>query len=125
VNDGLKDRHRRAILDILRAHPGVDRAVLLGSRAMGTFTPASDVDICLYGDSLTLPDQARLAAKMEELTIPQRVDLLLHHAIEDQALLDHIAREGKVLFERDGGAGEWQLHEASHSIDAGTLMEGQ
>ncbi len=105
MNDGLKDRHRQAILDVLRAHPGVDRAVLFGSRAMGTFTPASDVDICLYGDSLTLTDQARLTARMEELTIPQRVDLLPHHAIEDQALLDHIAREGKVLFERDRGKG--------------------
>ena len=42
MNDGLKDRHRREVIDILAAHPGVEKAVLFGSRAMGTFTPESD-----------------------------------------------------------------------------------
>ncbi|MBI5526703.1 MAG: restriction endonuclease subunit S, partial [Deltaproteobacteria bacterium] len=109
MNDGLKAGHRRAILEILRAHPGVEKTVLFGSRAMGTFTPESDVDICLYGESLTLTDQGRLAVKIENLPIPQRVDLLLHRAIKDKALLDHIQREGKVLFERGGDKADvWQ-----------------
>ncbi len=100
MNDGLKDEHRSAILAVLRAHPGVERAVLFGSRAAGTFTPESDVDICLFGDSLTLTDQARLSTKMEELPLPQRVDLLLHDAIESDSLREHIRRHGRVLFER-------------------------
>ncbi|MBK8166602.1 MAG: restriction endonuclease subunit S [bacterium] len=106
--DGLRDEHRQAILDILSSHPGVDRAVLFGSRAMGTFTAESDVDICLYGESLTLTDHAKLAAKMEALPVPQRVDLLLHRAIEDRALLGHIRREGRVLFERRSMVSEWR-----------------
>ncbi len=98
--DGLKDEHQRAVLDVLRAHPGVDRAVLFGSRATGTFRPESDVDLCLYGDSLTLTDQARLAAAIEALPIPQRVDLLLHQTLQDAALRERIRRDGKVLFDR-------------------------
>ena len=122
MNDGLKDRHRRAIIDILAAHPGVERAVLFGSRAMGTFTAASDVDIALFGDSLTLDDQARLARKIDELTIPQRVDLLRYHTIKNKKLREHIRKHGVEWFRRDkpgktlsgggdggsGGENEWK-----------------
>lgn len=121
--DGLRDEHRQAILDILSNHPGVDKVVLFGSRAMGTFTTESDVDICLYGESLTLTDHAKLAAKMEALLVPQRVDLLLHHAIEDGALLDHIRREGRVLFERKHVASEWRettLGQVADFLSGGT-----
>ncbi|MGE4286109.1 MAG: nucleotidyltransferase domain-containing protein [Phycisphaerae bacterium] len=68
----------------------LDKAVLLGSRAMGSFTPASDVNIALYGDQLTLTDIASLAEKIDELTMPQRVDLLLHRTIRNKNLLKHI-----------------------------------
>ncbi|MFZ1731381.1 MAG: nucleotidyltransferase domain-containing protein [Bacteroidota bacterium] len=100
MNDGLSAIARRAIIDVLRTLPTLEKAVLFGSRAMGTFTPESDIDICLYGDTLTLTDQAGLAAKMEALPIPQRVDLLRYNTIRNQALLDHIHREGKLLYEK-------------------------
>ncbi len=61
MNDGLKNRYRRSIIQVLWAHSGVEMAVMFGSRAMGTFAPESDVDIALYGDSLALDDQAKLA----------------------------------------------------------------
>ena len=76
---------------------------------MGTFTTESDVDLCLYGDSLTLTDQATLSATMEELPIPQRVELVLHRAIKEDALLDHVRREGKVLFARGGSRGNSEV----------------
>jgi len=101
MNDGLKDKHRKAIIDILAAHPGVERAVLFGSRAMGTFATTSDVDIALFGDSLSLDDQARLARKIDELPIPQRVDLLRCHTIRDKKLLAHIRKHGVEWFRRD------------------------
>lgn len=100
MNDGLKASDRLAIIDILRSHQAIEKAVLFGSRAMGTFTPESDIDICLYGDTLTLTDQAGLAARMEALPIPQRVDLLRHRTIRNKDLLDHIHREGKLLYEK-------------------------
>jgi uncharacterized protein len=60
MNDGLKDAHRAIIIGILSANPRVERAVLFGSRATGAFVSGSDVDIALFGDALTLDDQAEL-----------------------------------------------------------------
>ncbi len=76
MTDGLKPAHRQAIIDALSANPKVERIVLFGSRATGTFTLTSDVDLALFGDDLTLSDQAALAEAVAELTVPQQVDLL-------------------------------------------------
>ena len=100
MSDGLKDSHRETILAILGAHPGVTGAVLFGSRAMGTFTPESDIDICLLGGTLTLTDQARLSARLEATTIPQKVGLVLHRHIDSKELLDHIRDHGQVLLDK-------------------------
>ena len=47
MTDGLKDAHREAIIAVLAANERVERAVLFGSRATGTNTVSSDVDIAL------------------------------------------------------------------------------
>ena len=98
--DGLKAEYRDTIIDILAANERVERAVLFGSRAMETFTPASDVDIALFGDRLTLTDQANLAAAIDELPMAQRVDLLLHKTVNNDALRKHIEQHGVEWYRR-------------------------
>jgi len=100
MKDGLKDKYRRAIIDILSANERVERVVLFGSRAMQTHTPASDVDLVLFGDRLILTDQTRMAAAIEALTMPQRVDLLLHKHIDNEKLKEHIKQHGITWFRR-------------------------
>ena len=90
VSEWLKEAHRAAIVDVLRACRRVERAVLFGSRAKKTLTLGSDMDIALFGKGQTISHQARLAAAMEELNVPQQVDLLLYDRIEYAALREQI-----------------------------------
>lgn len=94
MNDGLKDKYRLEIKKILCANPRVKRIVLFGSRAMGMHSTTSDVDIALFGEELTLDDLSKLASEIEDLDVPQRVDLLIRHRIESEELLEHIKRHG-------------------------------
>ena len=94
MTDGLKDKHRKSIVEILSSCGRVERVVLFGSRAMGTFTATSDVDIALFGDELTLTDHAEFAAAIDALSIPQQVDILLHKSIKNEKLLEHIKEHG-------------------------------
>lgn len=98
--DGLKDKHREAIIDILSANERVERGVLFGSRAMGTFTATSDIDIALSGDDLTLTDQASLIDAIRDLSVPQQVDILLHKSIKNENLLRHIRQHGVEWYSR-------------------------
>ena len=103
MSDGLKAQHRAAIIATLAANDRVERAVLFGSRAMGTNTITSDVDIALFGDRLTLTDQAHLAATCDDLPMAQSVDLVLHNTIDNPALVDHIRTHGVEWYRRDEG----------------------
>ena len=109
MTDGLKDKHRKAIIEILSAGERVERVVLFGSRAMGTFTATSDVDIALFGDELTLTDHAKFAEAVDELSVPQQVDILLHKSIKNKKLLKHIKRHGVEWYRRSlDMRSEWQ-----------------
>ena len=106
MTDGLKDAHREAIIAVIAANDRVERAVLFGSRATGTNTVTSDVDIALFGDRLTLTHRARLTAALEEIPMAQTVDLLLYDSIQDRTLREHIRSHGVEWFarpDRDGG----------------------
>ncbi len=105
MTDGLKDAHREAIIAEIAATERVERAVLFGSRATGTNTVSSDVDIALFGDRLTLTDQARLAAALDEIPMAQTVDLLLYNSIQDRTLREHIQRQGVEWFARSNHHG--------------------
>lgn len=99
---GLRDSDWNALIDVLRAHSGVEKVAIFGSRARGAFRPASDVDLCIFGSSLTLGDLATLHERLEELPIPQRVDLVLEHLIDSDALRSEIERDGRVVWELSG-----------------------
>ena len=39
---------------VLAAHPGVEQALLYGSRAKGNYRPGSDIDLCLVVSLMSL-----------------------------------------------------------------------
>ncbi|MBZ0255305.1 nucleotidyltransferase domain-containing protein [bacterium] len=95
--DGLKERYRNEIVNVLSANPAVEKAVLFGSRALGTHSPTSDIDLAIFGENLTLNDLSDLSQKMERLSIPQHIDLLLFDRIENPKLREHIQKQGIAL----------------------------
>ncbi len=113
-DDGLKEKYRQTLIDILAANPRVERVVLFGSRATGAFRPASDIDLALYGDELTLSDLAELRTRIEETSIPQQVDLAWVKEIDNPKLLAHIEEDGVEWFRRD----RTPRREADKRIDA-------
>ena len=116
MTDGLKDEHREAIIAAIAANDRVERAVLFGSRATGTNTVSSDVDIALFGDRLTLTDQARLSAVLDKFPMAQSVDLLLYDSIQDRTLQEHIRRNGIDWYVRSDPVHEVPLRSLCEAI---------
>lgn len=98
---GLPDTTLKAIRTILSAFPMVERAVLYGSRAKGNFRPGSDIDLTLMGAELDLDLLGRIAGRLEESSIPYKVDLSLWDQLDHSALREHIERVGLVFYERN------------------------
>lgn len=99
---GLSGATLGRVKRVFAAHPGIEKAVLYGSRAKGTHGPGSDIDLVLCGEGLTVGDLLTIDLALDELLLPYKIDLALYHKIDSRDLLDHIARVGKVVYERSG-----------------------
>ena len=85
------------VRSVLRQHPEIESATLFGSRAKGTHTPRSDVDLALAGPLGAL-GAAAIAAELEDLPLPYRFDVHALAAITHGPLLEHISRVGQVIY---------------------------
>jgi predicted nucleotidyltransferase len=90
---GLTDREMDLIRGVLKRHGEITGAVIFGSRAKGTASPASDIDLALEGIGDELAAEA-IAAELEDLPLPYRFDVKAMAAIQSQALREHIDRIG-------------------------------
>jgi len=100
MNDGLTPKHREEIRAILAKAAHVDRAVLFGSRALGTFGKASDVDLALEGENLDLSDLLSLRGEFAESSLPYDVDLVIRSEIVNPELESRIERQGTTFYEK-------------------------
>jgi predicted nucleotidyltransferase len=84
------------ILEVFRHHPEITAVKLFGSRAKGTSTPHSDVDLAVWGAVDALAAEA-LAAELDELPLPYQFDVKAFESIELISLREHIERVGIPL----------------------------
>ena len=82
---------------VFRRHPEVAAVKLFGSRAKGSHTPQSDVDLALWGDIDEVRAQA-IATELDELPLPYQFDVTPFELIKLGALRDHIQRVGIPLY---------------------------
>lgn len=87
------------IQHILATHANIDKALLYGSRAMGTHRPGSDIDLTLVGN---IPDAEiqQLIQELEETPLPYKFDVSCMSDIDNASLIDHIQRRGIVFYEK-------------------------
>ena len=100
MTDGLTERDRQGILSVLEAFPKIKRAVLFGSRAIGTFRGASDLDLAIEGDDLNLADLVAVRSQIGRLKLPFEADLVIRAKITNSDVEKHIQKYGRVFYER-------------------------
>ncbi len=98
---GLTVENIELIESILYHYPQVDKAILYGSRAMGTFKNGSDIDLTLKGHNLDLDFLARLSNEFDDTDLPYIFDLSIYDHIKNDDLLNHIQRVGIVFYTKE------------------------
>lgn len=100
---GLSPGTLQKIRNTLAQHPRVERAVVYGSRAKGTYKPGSDIDLTLFpapGASIDHRELGSIEEEIDDLLLPYMVDLSVFDHIDNAALREHIERVGRVLYVR-------------------------
>ena len=94
---GLRAEEVDGIRRVLAAHPAVDKAVVYGSRALGTHRAGSDIDITLIGQ-MPWSELNEIETDLDKLDLPYTIDLSLESQIESQALRQHIRKHGQQIY---------------------------
>lgn len=87
------------ILAVLTGYPAIERAVIYGSRAAGTFKNYSDIDLAVSAPAMSEKEFARLRFELDELPIVFKIDVVHIDRLENENLRQKIAREEKTLLE--------------------------
>ena len=76
----------------------IDKVVIFGSRAKKNSRAKSDIDICIYSNSMSDMEFSKLKFEMDELPILYSIDIVHFEKINDE-LRENIIRDGKILLE--------------------------
>ena len=98
---GMLETDLKDIISVLSTNPKTEKVVLFGSRAKGNFEPGTDIDISWMGDDLNLGDLIEAGLEYDKLFLPYKLDLVIHHQIQEKTLIEHIERVGMVLYEKN------------------------
>lgn len=97
---GLSDDTIEKICGVLSRHPAVEKVILYGSRAKGSYKPGSDIDLTLLGEALTTRELGSIADELDDLLLPYKIDLSLFARLDHAELTEHIERVGVVFYQR-------------------------
>jgi predicted nucleotidyltransferase len=106
LRHGLSEKTVLQIAQVLARFPGVERALLFGSRAKGTYRTGSDIDLALVGAPLDWRLVGKIYDALDDLLLPHRFSLIVYEENTDSEVAAHIVRVGIPLFEREHSAGE-------------------
>jgi len=96
---GLKESDLDYIIKIIKYFPEIEKAVIFGSRAKGTYKLGSDIDIAIYGEKITFDILAKLHSLLEdESPMPYEFDIVDYTHSEHKEIKEHIERVGKIIY---------------------------
>lgn len=89
------------VLDRLRSvfyqHAGVEKAIIYGSRAKGTYREGSDIDLALAG-TVPFTEYLMILQELDDLNLPWLIDTSFLSDMDNGELIEHIERCGKLLY---------------------------
>lgn len=104
---GLLDRDIKFILEVFKKHSKIEKVIIFGSRAMGNFKKASDVDLALLGKEIDKKTLRKVSDDLnEEYPLPYFFDVINYNEILSEDLKEHIDSYGKIIYENKESNGK-------------------
>ena len=100
ITPHLKPDELALLRRVFHGHPEIKIVKLFGSRAKGTHSPSSDIDLALWGDVDAIGAES-IAAELDELPMAFNFDVKPFHLIKLHPLREHIERVGITVYPED------------------------
>ncbi|SFV52589.1 Nucleotidyltransferase [hydrothermal vent metagenome] len=98
---GLRESDLAYIVKTLSRFDTIDKAIIFGSRAKGTYRNGSDVDIAIKG-TIDLKTIAKLSYLLnQESFMPYKFDIVNYSKTQHGDLKEHIDRVGILIYDKN------------------------
>jgi predicted nucleotidyltransferase len=101
MNTGLNKLTTEKICSVFKKFLQIEKAILYGSRAIGTYKPGSDIDLSLVGKDLSQDVMWKICEALDDLLLPYLFDLSLYETLDKLELKEHISNVGVVFYQRE------------------------
>jgi len=98
INTGLNSTVLTILTEVFTMFKDIKEVKLYGSRAKGTFTSRSDIDLVIYGDNLSRFTLSSLISELEESEIVYLIDVQNYSDLKNKELISHIDRVGITIY---------------------------
>ena len=96
---GLSEETITKLKDVFIKWNAIDTVIIYGSRAKGNYREGSDIDLTITGN-LSLTDLLKIENEIDDLMLIYKFDISLMGQIENESLISHIQRVGKIFYAR-------------------------
>ena len=94
----IDDKLRFELEKIFNKYLEIEKVLLFGSRARGDNKNNSDIDLCIFGESLTHLTLAKINMDISELDTFLSFDLLAFNELRKEELIKNIIKEGVIIY---------------------------
>lgn len=95
-NFGLPERTVNELLDYFKSVPQIEKVVIYGSRAKGTYKSGSDIDFAIWSEN---DISSKIAFELDELPTPYKFDVVNYNSITHEGLKNSIDKYGKLFYQ--------------------------
>ena len=101
-NSGLSYEEIDRIKAVFSKYNQIEKVIIYGSRSMGNYKPASDIDLTLIGRGIDSNLQRKIEFDLDDLMLPYKFDISLYDKITNPEFINHIERRGREFYVREG-----------------------
>ena len=93
---GLPDRTLNEIRQYFSIQKNIEKVLIYGSRAKGTYHNGSDIDFAIIGENLNI---SRIHSDLDNLPTPYKFDVLDYNSLTHEGMLKSIETYGKIFYQ--------------------------
>ena len=101
---GLSKEEIDRIKKVFKKYEQIEQVLIYGSRAMGNYKPASDIDLSLIGEDISLDLHQQIEFDLDDLLLPYKFDISNYRKLSNSDFLNHIQKVGKPFYKKELGA---------------------
>lgn len=95
---GLPKRTYNELLEYFQSQPSIEKVVLFGSRAKGTYHNGSDIDFAIWINDNN--NVSKILYDLDELPTPYKFDVINYKTLTHTEMKNNIDNEGKLFYKK-------------------------